>query len=120
MRWLLDESAEAYLAAVLCERRHEVVLVSDVCPGSSDVDVLAGACSEERIVLTNYLDFGDLVVRRGAAAAGVVLLRINDERPVAKIERLLAVLDEIERRMPGMFVVVSDTGVRWRLSPPLS
>lgn len=119
MKWLVDESVEVYLAEVLRERGDDVRLVGEVCPGVSDADGLAGACADDRIVLTNDLDFGDLVMRKRVAAVGVVLLRISDEHPVARIERLVAVLGEIDRRMPGVFAVVTDTQVRWRLLPPL-
>jgi len=64
VRFLLDECADFPLADFLGELGHDVTtLMQDYTRAIEDVDVLAIARLEGRIVITNDLDFGDLVVR---------------------------------------------------------
>jgi uncharacterized protein DUF5615 len=61
VRWLVDECVDADLVAFLRESGHDVVYMSDVDPRASDVDVLRRAHGENRLVLTEDKDFGDMV-----------------------------------------------------------
>lgn len=78
-----------------------------------DAEVIAKACSEGWILVTNDKDFGEKVFRETHPHRGVALLRLEDETSPAKIgvlERLLAAHGE---RLPEAFVVVSETQVRF-------
>ena len=79
--------------------------------------VLRRAREEARIVVTDDKDFGELVVHRRLATAGVLLLRLRSPTLRLRIERLVAVWPSIEAKMAGNFVVVSDHKVRVRPIP---
>jgi predicted nuclease of predicted toxin-antitoxin system len=65
-KFLLDESADFPLAAELLSHGHDVkTVVRDFQAAISDPEVLAIAIAEDRIVITNDHDFGELVFRRG-------------------------------------------------------
>jgi predicted nuclease of predicted toxin-antitoxin system len=53
-----------------------VTYVAELAPGLADTDVLAQSVSEERVLLTEDRDLGELVFRGQETAYGIVLLRI--------------------------------------------
>src|ERR1700687_1117117 len=57
---------------------HERTAGRDVDPRMSDKDILDWAVREQRLVLTQDKDFGELVYLSGQAHAGVLLLRLED------------------------------------------
>jgi hypothetical protein len=69
-------------------------------------------------VLTEDKDFGELVVRLGLPAHGIVLLRMNPADDTAKLARLRELLRD-ESRLPQHFVVLDEGKARFRaLQPP--
>lgn len=91
MKFLLDESAEYRIAAFLKDQGHDVTAIAHDYPQAlTDSDVLAIAEAEGRVMITNDLDFGELVFRDGKVHAGVILFRLpsggteaQDRRPRA-------------------------------------
>jgi predicted nuclease of predicted toxin-antitoxin system len=70
---------------------------------------------EHRILITNDSDFGELIYRRRLIHAGVVFLRLGDERTANKIDVLRRLLQAHSDRLPGSFVVVTESTVRFAL-----
>ena len=64
----------------------DVVYAKEVCPGKGDSEVLRLAAEAGRILVTDDLGFGELAVRRGQPAAGVVILSLH-QMPVGARER---------------------------------
>ena len=64
MRWLVDECVDAALVGRLRESGHDVVYVSDVASHSPDDEVMNEAQRENRLLLTEDKDFGDLVFNK--------------------------------------------------------
>jgi predicted nuclease of predicted toxin-antitoxin system len=84
VRWLADECVAASLVAFLRSNDHNVLYVAEAAAGFSDAEVIALALSENRLLLTEDKDFGDLVFRRERAVPGVVLMRVGPENPALK------------------------------------
>ncbi len=117
MRLLADENVHAALVAWLRGNGHDVVYAADTLGGEPDDVVLRRARDENRIVVTDDKDFGDLVVHRRLSTAGVLLLRQSEPSVAVRIARLASRWPEIERSLPGQLVVVSDRKVRVRPLP---
>jgi predicted nuclease of predicted toxin-antitoxin system len=113
MRFLVDECTGPAVARWLRGRGFEVFSVYEEARGLSDEAVLQKALSEDWILLTNDKDFGNMVFREQRSHRGVVFLRLEDERAVAKIETLRRLLDEYGDRLGGRFVVVTERQVRF-------
>ncbi|MGH2356213.1 MAG: DUF5615 family PIN-like protein [Chloroflexota bacterium] len=114
MPFLLDESADFPLATHLKEWGHDVTAIAHDYPHAlSDQDVLAIAVREQRVLITNDLDFGELMVRRRLPHAGVILFRLGEEGVPTKVAWLSYVLAHYTDRLRD-FIVVSDRGVRIR------
>lgn len=93
MKFLVDECTGPAVAAWLHDQNHDVLSVFDQAKGMADDDVIQKAFDEQRIVITNDKDFGDKVYRDGRLHSGVILLRLEDERPA---------------RLPSCLVIVRD------------
>jgi predicted nuclease of predicted toxin-antitoxin system len=114
VRFLLDESADYPLARLLASMGHDVKsIVKDFTTAISDEEVLALAVAEDRIVLTNDRDFGELVYRRALPHRGIILLRLGDEDLDAKRAWLRRALELPESDLRA-FVVVTDRAIRVR------
>ncbi len=118
MRFLLDENAEFRLAAFLVERGHDVTSIAHDYPGGlADHEVLAIARRESRILITNDRDFGELIIRRRLAHAGVIFFRLGTQDPQAKLDRLASVLADYSAQL-DQFLVVTERRVRVRRWSP--
>lgn len=114
MRLLADENLHAGLVAWFRSNGHDVAYAAEFHGGAPDEDVLRRARDENRIVVTDDKDFGDLVVHRRLSTAGVLLLRQLDPSLSVRIARLATHWPQIERSLPGHLVVVGERKVRVR------
>jgi predicted nuclease of predicted toxin-antitoxin system len=65
-RFLLDENAELRIGRALTALAYDVKAIAQDYPASlPDHDVLALAVAEDRILITNDRDFGELIFRQG-------------------------------------------------------
>lgn len=65
MRFLADENLPGLVVAALRERGQDVLWIKESMPGAADLVVLALAQAEERVVVTQDTDFGELAFRFG-------------------------------------------------------
>ncbi|MGM0559249.1 MAG: DUF5615 family PIN-like protein [Myxococcota bacterium] len=92
---------------------HAAASVYDDDPGLDDDAVVAWAVDVHRTLATNDKDFGDRVFRDNEPHAGVVLLRLDDERIANKIAVLRDLLRDYEQQLDGAFVVATEDRVRF-------
>ena len=112
MRILADENFPGDAVLALRERGHDVVWIRSDAPGSSDVQVIARAQFEDRVLITFDKDFGELTFRSELpASSGVVLFRITVSSP-AYIARIAVAALESRSDWAGHFAVVEDDRIR--------
>jgi predicted nuclease of predicted toxin-antitoxin system len=109
-----DECCDALLVAGLRRHGHDVWYVTESARGMDDQSILRHAAEDERVLLTEDKGFGELVVRLGLPAYGVVLLRIEPADSDVKLLRLREVLDQHGPRLRGSFAVVDRWKTRFR------
>lgn len=99
--------------AALTEQGHDVVSALETAPRASDDELLAMALAEQRVLITEDKDFGELVFVRRLPHPCVI--RFTD-MPVA--EKVAAMLDLIELHQEAMdagcIIVVTRNRVRIR------
>jgi predicted nuclease of predicted toxin-antitoxin system len=118
MRFLIDECTGPAVARWLRSQRHDVFSVYEEARGIDDEEVIRRAFAESRILVTNDKDFGEKVYREQRPHKGVVLLRLADERPATKIDVLQRLLSAYADRIPGQFIVATETKIRFaRINP---
>ncbi len=90
MKFLADENFPVPSVLAIRAAGHEIVHMSDVAAGSTDVDVVAIANKEGRTVLTFDSDLGTLAIARDQkAVGGIVYFRLFSYRPTTPAEMLL-------------------------------
>ena len=84
---------------------------------ATDEEILKQSLDENRILFTNDKDFGELVYRGGFEYFGVVLLRLQDERPSHRARIVGLVLENHAGRLEGNFTVATEKSFRIRSKP---
>lgn len=118
MRFVADECIPPLLVAWLRGQGHDVLHVLETHRSAADDFVLALAARENRVLLTEDNDYGELIFRGNAPpVGGVVLLRMLDAPAPDRLRRLQAVLEEIGERVLGSHVVIGPERTRVRSLP---
>lgn len=122
MRLLLDECVDARIADPLRALGHDVALVHERSPSADDREVLALARAHARVLVTGDLDFGELLVRTGLRAHGVVVLRLAGEAPYPLAVRIDSAIRTHARDIGGHLLVIDRRRNRLRRlpAPPLA
>jgi predicted nuclease of predicted toxin-antitoxin system len=113
MRFLADENVPGATISALAGFGHNVSWIRTRSPGANDLDVLAIAIADERILLTFDKDFGERA--RGASlppSCGIILVRAPVRNPVEAVR--LASSINARNDWSGNFSVVEPGRVRMR------
>ena len=113
MRFLVDECVGPKVSEWLRAQGHEAFSVYEESRGVDDVDVLRKAESEDWVIITADKDFGERIFRDRHGHRGVILLRLQDERPANRIQVLGRLIEGHAQRLVGQFVVATETKVRF-------
>ena len=112
MRFLVDESTGPAVARWLREQGHEVFSVYETARGADDDQIMLEAFTGDWILITNDKDFGEKVYRDGRLHRGIILLRLEDERVVVKINVIRKLLQSYADKLTDHFIVVTEKKVR--------
>ena len=112
MRFLADESCDFAVIWALRLTGFDVVAVSEAFPGAEDSQVSSVATSEERIVITEDKDFGQLVYAEGKGVVGVLLLRFPARARTAMAQSIVDLVKHHRDHLAGRFVVAQPGRVR--------
>lgn len=114
MKFLADECCDTALVEALRADDHDVCYVMETMPGASDREVLRTAYNQERILLTEDKDFGELVYRLRYPVHGLVLLRFPVRDRAQKVPRLRLLITREAHRLEGSYVVLDPSKARIR------
>lgn len=114
MRFLVDECTGVRVADWLRKEGYEVFSVYEQARGATDDLIIQKALDEDWILITNDKDFGEKVYRDKLPHRGIILLRLQDERSLNKIDVLKRLFSLYLDRILNSFVVVTETQVCFR------
>jgi predicted nuclease of predicted toxin-antitoxin system len=116
-RFFADECVATEIVEQLRAAGLDVAYAKEVCRGSPDPEVLRLAAEDGRVLITHDLGFGELVVRTGQPAVGVVILSLYT-LPTGARERYAAErVRDLGDAAIGHLTVIEPGRVRFRPLP---
>lgn len=113
MKFLLDANMKKSVGKFLESSGFAVrYLAGTTDRGLPDDQVLHLALTENRILVTNDKDFGDLIYHQRHPHCGVILFRLTNSTDENYIRRLLTILNSSEKEIVNRYIVITDDHVR--------
>ena len=112
MRFLVDECSGPKVAQWLKNLNHVVISAYEEFKGYEDEALLKIAYENNCILITNDKDFGELIYRQNFPHHGIILLRLDDERPVNKIKILSKIIEKYASSLENHFIVATEKMIR--------
>jgi predicted nuclease of predicted toxin-antitoxin system len=120
MRFLANENFPGDAVVALREAGHDVAWIRTDAPGAPDIEVLAIAQQEERVLITFDKGFGELAFRSHlSASSGIILFRISAPSSVHVAKAAVAAL-KVRENWTGHFSVIEDRRVRIKPLPSVN
>lgn len=119
MRILADVHISPNTVQHLTRTGHDAIRVDAVMPNTAtDREIVGWAAQNDRVVLTQDLDFSDIIALSGDTQPSLVTSRLSDSR-VENVNRVLeSVLPQLEDCIEtGIIATVGDGNVRVRQLP---
>jgi predicted nuclease of predicted toxin-antitoxin system len=88
MKFLVDESVEYRVVIFLRNLGYDTRSVVESFSGLDDKIILSVAYKENRILITNDKDFGELIYRLQLPHQGIILFRLSKETYQSKEKKL--------------------------------
>jgi predicted nuclease of predicted toxin-antitoxin system len=117
MNFVADECVAHDIVTRLRADGHDVYSIREQQKGIDDTCVLETAIRMGRVLLTQDLDFGELVHRQNLSHCGVVIIRLAGLNHALRAERVAELVRAHHAELANSFTVLSPTAVRIR--PPL-
>lgn len=97
----------------------DIIRVSEVMDEKSkDIDVLIYAQKQNRVLITQDLDFSQILALRGYAKPSLINLRFENARPDFVTARIIDVVSNMEKELEeGVVVTVDETSARYKNLP---
>jgi predicted nuclease of predicted toxin-antitoxin system len=114
MNFLADEGVDKPIVDLLRTSGFDVHYILETHPGSLDEEILTIANEENRILLTQDKDFGELVYRLKHVHQGVILIRLGTTPAPEKARLVNFVLLEYADKLANAFTVIQASAVRIR------
>jgi predicted nuclease of predicted toxin-antitoxin system len=114
MKFLADEGIDKPIVDALRQAGFDVFYILETNPGADDELILSIANAQQRILLTQDKDFGELVYRLRSSHSGVILIRLAGISPEIKAEIVSTMLLKHQSELPNAFTVIQPNAMRIR------
>ena len=112
MRLLADESCDFSVVRALRNAGHDVLAVAELLPSSDDTLILDLALREQRVLLTEDKDFGQLVYANAQPSNGVIFIRYPANMRKTLPNTVVTFIEKADVQLTGSFVVLSPGRIR--------
>lgn len=118
-RFIADVHISPLTVATSIQAGYDTMRVAEVLPATApDAEILTFARVENRVVITQDLDFSALVALGGYDRPSLITLRLSSAQPNFVSQRLLEVLPQLEQMLAeGAAATIEDDIVRVRKLP---
>ena len=119
MRILADMHISPITVHFLQDLGHDAIRVNEILPSnSSDKTIVETAKKDRRVIITQDLDFSEIISLAGKKAPSLISLRLSSSRIEYVNKRLEEVLPKIEYDVKkGSIIVAEDSRIRLRSLP---
>ena len=114
MRLLIDENVASAIADWLADEGHDVLRAAASLRSWDDEPIATRARFDDRVILTNDADFGEMAVRRGIQFTGIIYCRFGQSSAEDALTRVREVWAQLESIVAGHLVVVDRKKIRRR------
>ncbi|MEK6852651.1 MAG: DUF5615 family PIN-like protein [Nanoarchaeota archaeon] len=114
VKFLIDESSGRRLFNYLSTKGFDVEYVGDNMAGAVDKEILEYALINNKVIVTNDKDFGELIFKLKVKSSGVILLRLADDGFSSKVKYLDYLLSNFYEKIEGNFVTITEKNIRIR------
>ena len=114
MNIVADEGVGGAIVRRLISDGHSVTWIAEESPGLPDDLVIAAAHDANALLVTYDKDFGELVVRRGAAHHRVMLFRLRGLDSADRAVLVSRAIRDHASELSDAFTVVTPTSIRIR------
>ena len=121
LRFLVDMNLSPKIVTDLRQEGWDILRVSQVLPmDAEDSEILKFASQQNRVIITQDLDFSSLLALGGYEKPSLITFRLSVPDPEIITRKLLELLPDIEERLlEGCAVVIDDRRTRLRRLPIL-
>jgi predicted nuclease of predicted toxin-antitoxin system len=119
LKFIVDMNLSPLTVGQLGERGWKIIRVSDVMDArTDDIDILNYARDHNQVVITNDLDFSELLAVNGCDSPSVINLRLENMYPGFVTQRIIDIVSQLEDELKkGIVVSVDDISARFRNLP---
>jgi predicted nuclease of predicted toxin-antitoxin system len=113
LRFLADVNVERAIVDLLIQKGYDVKWIPDYDCEIEDEKLIELMNSEDRILITNDKDFGELTFLQKTASRGIILIRVPGQNVAEKVQLISKLITEHGDRVPNHFVVVTKAKMRF-------
>jgi len=113
LKFLVDVNIEKPIINFLIKKGFDIKCVVDIDKKMTDYSVYEIANTEQRVLITNDKDFGEIVFFQKRISSGIILLRIKGGDASEKILLLEKLLDNHYGKIINHFVVITKEKFRF-------
>lgn len=113
IKFLANVNVEKPLVDFLDEKGFDIKWITNIDKRMPDARVCEIANKEQRVIITNDKDFGEIVFLQKKITYGVILLRIKGQNSSEKIILIEKLLDKYPDKIADHFVIVTKEKFRF-------
>lgn len=115
LKFLVDENVGQSVIDYLKKKKYDILIAKEKLLRREDYFLLQLAYNEQRIIITNDKDFGELVFHEKLPAYCIILFRFKLENPILKIRALDKILSLNQNKLINHFIIVNESSFRIRV-----
>lgn len=113
LKFLANVNVEKPIIDFLVKKGFDIKWIVDIDKRMSDIQVCKIADNEQRIVLSNDKDFGEIVFFQKKILYGIILFRVKGQNSLEKITLLEKLLDKYADKITNHFVIITKEKFRF-------
>ena len=115
IKFLADVNVEKSVVEYLLEKKYDTKWIPEYNCEMLDDELLHWANIENRVIITNDKDFGELIFLQKKISTGIILFRVREQRAENKVNLIKHLLENFSEKILNHFIVI--TGEKIRIIP---